>query len=95
MEDFEKSLDWVIKFESKEKNIAQQDLYAKIKLIGILNHYHLKNHIALLYFIKQTYRLLINIIELDPFEKWFLKSIRKLNREGFSIDLAKTLLKDY
>lgn len=95
LEAFNKSLDWIDKFEKSECKNYRKDIHVQLKFLLILNHFALGNDLLLPYYIKNTYSFISKNNQLNIRESWMLSSIRKINKFGFSQTQIQNLLNDY
>jgi len=78
---------WLNRILNSENIDLREDVHSFARILSLISHYELGNHDVIEYFIRSTYRFLLRKDDLNTFNKYILRFLRKLAGEFREEDL--------
>ncbi len=79
---YSEALEWINRVQNDENVELREDIHSFARILGLIAHYELGNMEVIDYYIRSTYRFLLKKGDLQLFQKYILRFLRKLS-SGF------------
>lgn len=84
---------WLQKIINEQNVDLRQDIHCFARILNLISHYELGNTDIIDYYIKSTYRFLLQKDDLGDYQKFILKFLKNLSKETTDRDLVKRFQK--
>ncbi len=79
---YSEALEWINRVQNDENVELREDIHSFARILSLIAHYELGNMEVIDYYIRSTYRFLLKKGDLQLFQKYILRFLRKLS-SGF------------